>query len=126
MSSVDLFDSRDSADSEPLLTLLGQHVVKPSIAAQLPYQPSPDLIAAMGPASPLDSPDDLFPPSQEAPDPLVPSKLPPVLDDVPSAAINNMRHSSSSPSNDALAKSSSSKKGKSYTPTKGQRKNRNK
>ena len=125
MSSVDLFDSRDSADSEPLLTLLGQHVIKPSLAAQPPYQPSPDLIAAMGPASPLDSPDDLFPPSQEAPDPFVPSKLPPVLDDVPSAAINNMRHSSASPSSDSLAKSSSSK-GKSTTPSKGRRKNGNK
>ena len=119
MSSVDLFDSRDSADSEPLLTLLGQPVIQPS------YQPSPDLIAAMGPASPLDSPDDLFPPSQEAPDPFVPSKLPPVLDDVPSAAINNMRHSSASPSSDSLAKSSSSK-GKSTTPSKGRRKNGNK
>ena len=122
MTSVDLFDPdpdgpRDSADAEPLMTLLGQPVVQSSFSAVT--------IEMMGAASPLDSPEDIFSPSQEASDHIAPSKLPPVLDDVPSAAINNMRQSSASPPSDSSLLSSKSKH-KSSTPSKGRRKNGNK
>jgi hypothetical protein len=113
MPAVELFDSRDSADAEPHMTILGQPVVQTTFSAST--------VVAMGSATPLDSPDDLFPLSQEPPDPIVPSKLPAVLDDVPTAAINNMRLSSSSPSDDVLPKSSSSNV-KAATPSKGRRK----
>ena len=107
--------SRDSEDAKPLVTLLGQSVL------QSTWKPSPVLEEIIGPISPLDSPDDLFSQSHADSAPLVPSKLPPVLDDVPSAAINNMRNSSSSPSPEPPAKSTSSKS-KPSTPSKGQRK----
>ena len=94
MPAVELFDSRDSADAEPLMTILGQPVVQTSFSAST--------VAAMGPATPLESRDKLFPLSQEPLEPSVPSKLPPVLDDVPSAATNNMRQSSSSLSGDSM------------------------
>ena len=65
MLAVGLFDSRDSVDAEPLMTILGQPVVQTTFSAST--------VAAMGSATPLDSPDDLFPLSQGPPEPIVPT-----------------------------------------------------